>query len=133
MNSISSLIGGGGARSHFTIYGWYGMLSGVQGDPLGLVLLMLYYVAFFPLQVAVSGGYVFFLGYFVVNYPSCQRLFSWDAHCCCSCHSLKLSARLVHHSLLVEDCRLFLITTGAALCVVRTAHSAAPVIIRNRR
>ena len=62
---------------------------------------------------------MFFRGYFVVNYPSCQRLVSWDAHCCCSCHSLKLSAGLVRHSLLVEDCCLFLIITGAALCVVR--------------
>ena len=66
-----------------------------------------------------GGGYVFFRGYFVVNYPSCQRLVSWDAHCCCSCHSFELSARLVRHSLLVEDCCLFLIITGAVLCVVR--------------
>ena len=35
--SMSSMMGGG---SHFTIYGWYGMLSGVQGDPLGLVMLL---------------------------------------------------------------------------------------------
>jgi len=45
--SISSLMGGG-ARSHFTNCGWYGLLSGVQGDPLGLGLLLFYYVAFFP-------------------------------------------------------------------------------------
>ena len=45
---MSSLIGGGGARSHFTIWGWYGLLSGVQGDLLGLGLLLLYCVAFFP-------------------------------------------------------------------------------------
>jgi len=46
---MSSLrVGGGGARSHFTIWGWYGLLSGVQGDLLGLGLLLLYCVAFFP-------------------------------------------------------------------------------------
>ena len=59
-------------------------------------------------------------GYLVVNYPSCRLFVSWDAHCCYSCHLLKQSARfLVRHSLLVEDCRLFLIVTGVALCVVR--------------
>jgi hypothetical protein len=44
--SMSSLRGG--ARSHFTIWGWYGLLPGVQGDLLGLGLLLLYCVAFFP-------------------------------------------------------------------------------------
>ena len=43
----------------------------------------------------------------MVSYPSCQRLVSWDAHCCCSCHSFELSVSLVRHSLLFEDCRLF--------------------------
>ena len=79
----------------------------------------IYVLLLLHLLLNVSGGYVFFRGYFVVNYPSCQRLVSWDAHCCCSCHSFELSARLVRHSLLVEDCCLFLIITGAVLCVVR--------------
>ena len=33
--------------------GWYGLLSGVPGDLLGLGMLLLYYVAFFVVQCTV--------------------------------------------------------------------------------
>ena len=85
------------------------------GDIYVPVLLHLLLTVSGPVVVGVCSP----RGYFVVNYPSCQRFVSWGAHCCCSCHSLKQSARLIRHSLLVEDCRLFLIIAGVALCVVR--------------
>ena len=58
------------------------LLSGVLGDLLGFGLLLLYVCSVLPIGGCCfrsgGGGCVFFHGFFVVNYPSFQRLVAYE-------------------------------------------------------